>query len=136
MPSAHREVLCLEAPPLHGGVGPEDEQHPVPAGHHRVRHLGAAEPPERRVVRGVAVVQHHVVVGALLVGLHLELGEDQLDAVPGGGGEDPDAVLLGRVVVGKVRAAQLAGGVRHLVLAAALLAVVLVVVEDETCKQC
>ena len=83
---------------------------------------------------------------------HLKLCENQLDPVAGRGREHPHAVLeygtvqqgkkhgrkcaissrlLGRVVVWKVRAGQLSLGGGDLVLAAALLAVVLVVVQDE-----
>ena len=58
-----------------------------------MRELGAAEPAQDLLVRGVAVVDDDVVIGALLVGFQLELGEPQLDPVPGGGGEDPDTLL-------------------------------------------
>ena len=80
--------------------------------------------------------------------LHLELGENQLDPVARRRREHPHAVLeygsmreetyglissclLGRVVVWKVRAGQLSLGGSDLVLAAALLAIVLVVMQDE-----
>jgi len=56
----------------------------------------------------------------------------QLDPVSGGGGEDPDAILLGRIRIRKVRTRDGAGRIRDLVLAAALLAVVVVLVQHET----
>ena len=59
-------MLRREAFPLHRGVRLEDHEHLVAGGADRVRHLAAAEPPEHLRVGGVAIVQHHVVVGALL----------------------------------------------------------------------
>ena len=58
--------------------------------------LGAAEPAHDLLVGRVPVIHHDVVVGALLVRLQLELGEQQLDAVAGGRGEYPDALLVWR----------------------------------------
>ena len=55
--------------------------------------LGPTEPAQYLLVRGVTVVDDDVVVGALLVGLQLELGEQQLDPVSGGRGEDPNTLL-------------------------------------------
>ena len=55
--------------------------------------LGPTEPAQYLLVRGVTVVDDDVVVGALLVGLQLELGEPELDPVAGGRGEDPHALL-------------------------------------------
>ena len=55
--------------------------------------LGPTEPAQYLLVRGVTVVDDDVVVGALLVRLKLELGEQQLDAVAGGRGEYPDTLL-------------------------------------------
>ena len=56
---------------------------------------------------------------------------NQLDPMPWRGGEDPDAVLLGRVRVREVRTGDGPDGVGDLVLAAALLAVVVVLVKHE-----
>ena len=56
--------------------------------------LGAAEPAQDLPVCGVAVIHHDVVIGALLVGLQLELGEPELDPVAGRGGEYPDTLLV------------------------------------------
>ena len=61
-----------------------------------MRQLGATEPAQYLPVRGVAVVHHDVIVGALLVGLQLELGEPQLDPVAGSRGEYPDTLLTMR----------------------------------------
>ena len=59
-------VFRRESPPLHGGVRLEDHEHLVAGGADRVRNLAAAEPPQHLRVGGVAVVEDHVVVGALL----------------------------------------------------------------------
>lgn len=81
----YREMfLCLdtcgvsgpESVPLHRGVGPECHEHGVGRGDDGVGHLAAAEPAQQRRLGGLAVVQRHVVVGALLVGLQLERVED------------------------------------------------------------
>ena len=55
--------------------------------------LGAAEPAQYLPVRGVAVVDHDMIVGTLLVRLQLELSEPQLDPVPSSRGEYPDTLL-------------------------------------------
>ena len=55
--------------------------------------LGAAEPAHDLLVGRVPVIHHDVVIGALLVGLQLELGEPQLDPVPSSRGEYPDTLL-------------------------------------------
>ena len=61
-----------------------------------MRQLGAAEPAHDLLVGRVPVIHHDVVVGALLVRLQLELGEQQLDAVARGRGEYPDTLLVQR----------------------------------------
>ena len=71
----------------------EDQQHRVLMGNEGVGELGATEPAQYLPVRGVAVVHHDVIIGALLVGLQLELGEPQLDPVTRSGGEYPDTLL-------------------------------------------
>ena len=61
-----------------------------------MRQLRATEPAQDLPVSGVAVIHHDVVIGALLVGLQLELGEPQLDPVASRGGEYPDTLLTDR----------------------------------------
>ena len=68
--------------------------------------LGATEPAQDLPVCGVAVVHHDVVVGALLVGLQLELREPKLDPVAGRGGEYPDTLLPILVTVRRVFSAE------------------------------
>ena len=79
--------------PLHRGIGFEDQQHCVLVGNQRMGELRPTKPAQYLLVCGVAVVDDNVVVGALLVGLQLELGEPELDPVAGGSGEDPHALL-------------------------------------------
>ena len=55
--------------------------------------LGAAEPAHDLLVGGVPVIHHDVVIGALLVGLQLKLGEEQFDPMARSCGEDPNAFL-------------------------------------------
>ena len=55
--------------------------------------FGAAEATQDLLVRGVTVIHDDVVVRALLVGLQLELREQQLDPVARRGGEDPNTLL-------------------------------------------
>ena len=55
--------------------------------------LGAAEPAHDLLVGRVTVIHHNVVIGALLVGLQLKLGEEQLYPVARRGGEYPDTFL-------------------------------------------
>ena len=59
----------------------------------------------------------------------------QLYPVPRRGGEEPDAVLPGGVIVREVRGGELALGGEDLVLAPALLAVVRVLVEHEALQR-
>jgi len=56
----------------------------------------------------------------------------QLDPMTRSCWEYPDAILLGRIRIRKVRTRDFSGRVRDLVLAAALLAVVIVLVQHET----
>ena len=59
-------VLGRKASPLHGGVRFEDHEHLVAGGSDRMRNFAAAKPPEHLRVGGVAVVEDHMIVGALL----------------------------------------------------------------------
>ena len=97
--------------------------------------LGAAEPAQDLICGCESVVNHNVVVGTLLVRLHFKLSEEELDPMAGGGGKDPNALFLGRVVVGVVRAGDFARWLCHFVLAATLLTVVAVVVKNEALKK-
>lgn len=64
-----------KALPLYRRITLEHHKHLITCGKNGVRDFGAAEPAKNVRVGGVTVVEHNVVVGALLVWLHLKFCE-------------------------------------------------------------
>lgn len=64
-----------KALPLYRRITLEHHKHLITCGKNRMWHLRAAEPAKNVRVSGVTVVEHNVVVGALLVWLHLKFCE-------------------------------------------------------------
>lgn len=89
-------------------------------------------PTQCFAIRGIPIIDDNMIIAALLVRLHLEHEEVELDPVARRGGEVPHAVLPAGVVVRVVRALDLPVGGDDLVLASTLLAVTLVLVKRES----
>lgn len=68
-------MFSLKALSLNGSVRFEHEEHFIAGRDDRMRKFAAAEPSQCLLIRGVAVVEDHVVIGALLMWLHLEFGK-------------------------------------------------------------
>ena len=132
MSSTHCTVTALESLSLHGGVGLEYHEHLVGGSNDGMRYLCTAVTTEPIGVWGTSVVQNHVVVRALLVGLHLKLFKHQFDPVARSRREMPNTIFPTRIVVRIVGAEHLPLSCRDLMLAASFFAVVLIVVQSES----
>lgn len=103
----------------------------ITSGHYWVRQFRPAESTQRMCVWRIAVVEGYVVVGTLLVWLHFEHHEHQLDSVAGRRREMPDAVFSARIIIGIVGAGYLAHRGGDFVFTTALFAVSLIFVQSE-----
>ena len=122
-------MISLESLPLHRSIGFKNQQHLIISGHNRMWNFTATKPTQNLILRGVAIVENHVVISALLMWFHFEVDKLQLDPMSGCGGENPNAILFGWVIIREMRTGDFAVGGGDFVFAAAFFAIVAIFVE-------
>lgn len=125
-------VGCFEAFLLYGSVRLEHHERLVAGRNDAVRQLAATKSAQTGRITVLAVVDGNIVVGALLMWLHVEFAEINLDPMARSGGEVPRTILFVGIKVGIIGTGYLSGWIGDVVRASALLAIVLVLVQHKT----